>query len=73
MAGTLRKIWQGWKKVGLVMGDFVSGVILTVFYFTIFAIFALPYRIFSRAKKNKDSQFVLKEKILIGLKGFKNE
>lgn len=55
------------------MGDIVTGVILTFFYFTVFALFALPYRLFRRVPKDGSSNFVLKEKKLIGREGFKNE
>jgi len=43
----LKKIWEGWKKVGQAIGDFLARVILTVFYFTIFLPFALGVMLFS--------------------------
>ncbi len=34
-------VWEWWKRVGKVIGDFIARVILTAFYFTIFVPFAL--------------------------------
>jgi len=43
----LRRIWRAWKRLGQAINDFVARVVLTVFYFTIFAPFALGARLFS--------------------------
>ena len=45
--GTLRKVWEVWKRVGQLIGDFIGRVILTVFYFTIFMPFGLGVRLLS--------------------------
>ena len=45
--GTLRKVWEAWKRVGQLIGDFIGRVILTVFYFTIFVPFGLGVRLLS--------------------------
>lgn len=42
---TLRKIWAAWKRVGQAIGDFIARVVLTFFYFTIFAPFGLGVRL----------------------------
>jgi hypothetical protein len=43
----LRSIWRFWKRIGQFIGDWIARVILTIFYFTIFAIFGLGVRLFS--------------------------
>jgi len=47
MLNLLRRIWRAWKRMGQAINDFVARVVLTVFYFTIFAPFALGARLFS--------------------------
>lgn len=42
----LSKIWEGWKKFGKFMGDFIGRLVLTVFYCTIFVPFALITSLF---------------------------
>lgn len=41
---TLLKILE---KVARAIGDIITLVILTIFYFTVFALFAIPYRLFA--------------------------
>ena len=43
-----KKFWKWWQKTGLIIGNFVSGVVLTVFYYTIFPFFAVPFRLFGK-------------------------
>lgn len=43
----LKRFWEGWKKVGQWIGDFLARVVLTLFYFTIFLPFGLGVRLFS--------------------------
>jgi hypothetical protein len=42
-----RRIWEGWKKYGQMIGDFIARLVLTAFYFTIFLPFAIGVRLFS--------------------------
>lgn len=44
LLATLAWVWARWKKVARVIGDFQSRVLLTLFYFVIFAPFALAVR-----------------------------
>ncbi len=37
----LKILWEGWKKFALIFGEFMSGVILTVFYF----VFVTPHAV----------------------------
>ncbi len=41
-------IWRGWLWLGVQIGNVVSSVVLTAFYFSVFALFAFPYRIFGK-------------------------
>ena len=43
----LGKLWQTWKRIGQVIGDFIGRIVLTIFYFTIFMPFGLGVRLFS--------------------------
>jgi hypothetical protein len=40
----LVKIWNSWKRVGQFLSDAVARIILTLFYFTLFAPFGLGLR-----------------------------
>ena len=40
----LRRLWEGWKRVGRKIGDFQARVLLTVFYFVVLAPFAVIVR-----------------------------
>jgi hypothetical protein len=42
---TIRKLWHAWTYYGQMLGDAIARVILTVFYFTIFAPFGLGVRL----------------------------
>jgi hypothetical protein len=42
---TLKTVWQTWKRIGQKIGDFIARIILTGFYFTIFAPFGLAMRL----------------------------
>jgi hypothetical protein len=50
----LRSLWESWKKVGRVIGDFVARVVLTLFYFTIFLPFGLAVRLFGDRLDSKE-------------------
>ena len=40
----LRRFWEGWKRFGQAIGDFLARVILSIFYFAIFLPFGLGTR-----------------------------
>jgi hypothetical protein len=44
MLVVLRRLWEGWKRVGRKIGDFQARVLLTVFYFVMLAPFAAVIR-----------------------------
>jgi hypothetical protein len=43
----LRKLWEGWKRVGHAIGNFQARVLLTVFYIVLVAPLGLVVRIFA--------------------------
>lgn len=45
--GLLRRLWEGWKRIGRRVADFQARLLLTVFYFVIVAPFALAVRLAS--------------------------
>lgn len=48
----LKKFWEGWKKFGHFIGDWVARIFLTIFYFTVFVPFGLIAR-FSSDRLNR--------------------
>ncbi len=44
MHGTLRALWQSWKRVARRIGDFQARILLTVFYYAVLGPFALVLR-----------------------------
>jgi hypothetical protein len=42
---TLRKLWYAWKSFAQLIGDWIGRLVLTVFYFTLFAPFGLAVRL----------------------------
>lgn len=43
----VRKLWETWKRIGQLIGNFVARVVLTLFYFTLFAPFGVGVRLWS--------------------------
>ncbi len=41
----LKKIWEGWKRIGGYIGDFIGRLILTLLYFTLVLPFGLIMRL----------------------------
>jgi hypothetical protein len=60
---TLKKIGDLWMKFAFLLGNFMTGVLMSVFYFTVFALFAVPFRIFSKGinLKPEKSSWVKRE------------
>jgi hypothetical protein len=59
----LSKLWNLWKQFGQFMGDVIARIFLTLFYFTIFAPFALVVRLFQdplQLKAHGQTSFWLK-------------
>jgi hypothetical protein len=49
------KIWQSWKRLGQFIGDLIARIVLTIFYFTIFAPFGLGVHFFADPLDTKRS------------------
>lgn len=47
MSKFLKRVWEGWKRVAHVIGDFQARVILTVFYAVLVLPFGLVVRLFA--------------------------
>lgn len=43
----LSKFWEVWKRFGRFMGNLVTRIILTLFYFTIFVPFGIGAKLFT--------------------------
>jgi hypothetical protein len=41
----LKRIWEGWKKVARVIGDFNARLIMTIFYFIFLGPLTIPVRL----------------------------
>jgi len=44
---TLKRIWEGWKRVSHAIGNFQARVLLTILYFTVVLPFSIGVRLFS--------------------------
>lgn len=66
-------LWKNWKRFGFFIGNIISNVFLTIFYFTIFALFAIPYKIITYYKKSSGSNFKLPRKQMRTLEDFQKE
>ena len=71
----LKNLWDLWKKVGFFIGNFISSTFLILFYYTIFAIFAIPFKFLSDPLGLKPSKanFKLKKDRRIDLDWFQKE
>ncbi len=43
----LKSLWEGWKKFSILFGTFMSRLVLTVIYFTVFFPWGVGVRLFS--------------------------
>lgn len=69
----LSRLWENWKKFGFLIGNIISNIFLTIFYFTVFALFAVPYKMVGRFKKRPVSNFRLPGKQMRTLEDFQKE
>jgi hypothetical protein len=49
----LKRLWEGWKKIAHVIGDFQARVLLTVIYAVVVLPFGVGFRLFSDALRIK--------------------
>jgi len=71
----LKFFWRQFKNLSLIIGNIISWIILFIFYYTIFLLFALPFKIFSKNNdfKLSKSNWIVKESALLTLDNFKDE
>ena len=56
--GFFRRLWEGWKKIAQIIGDFNARVILTLFYFILLCPFALMLKLFTDPLEIKKKKHV---------------
>jgi hypothetical protein len=44
----LKRLWEGWKKVGSAIGDFLARIVLSILYFTL----VLPFGLITRLSRD---------------------
>jgi hypothetical protein len=71
----LKKIWNLWLKFAFFLGNLITGILMYIFYFTVFALFAIPFKIFSKGinLKPEKSSLIKKEFNFNSLDDFKKE
>lgn len=71
----LSRLWKNWKRFGFFIGNIISNIFLTIFYFTFFALFAIPYKIIAHYKNKKSlgSNFKLPQKQMRTFEDFQKE
>lgn len=71
----LKLVWFYFEKVGLIIGNFITGVVMTIFYFTIFPFFAIPFKLLTDVLgvKSTGSKWINKQSTAGGINDFKNE
>jgi short subunit fatty acids transporter len=72
----LKALWSLFKRAGFAIGEVISRIVLTIFYFTIFALFAFLYKIFAKnplAVQSESSNWVTKKKNIQNLEDLRFE
>ncbi len=70
----LKRIFQAWQRIGLVIGNAIANIFLTIFYFTLFALFAIPFRLLTLAKRqDQSSRFHLPHRQITRLDDLRRE
>lgn len=72
----LKALWAGFTKVGLIIGNFISLIVLTIFYYTVFALFATVYKLLAKGPfevRDTNSNWRIKEKNISNLDDLKFE
>lgn len=41
----LKQIWDGFQKIGKAIGETITSIVLLVFYFVVFLLFAVPFQL----------------------------
>jgi len=56
--GFFRRLWEGWKKIARIIGDFNARVILTLFYFILLCPFAVLIKLFTDPLEIKNKEHI---------------
>lgn len=56
MKGIFKNLWEHWKRIAHKIGEFQSRLILSIFYYVMFAPFAVGVKIFSDPLRIKKYQ-----------------
>jgi hypothetical protein len=62
MPSLLNAIWDAWSGLAKWLGEVVGDMLMTVFYFTVFGIYALVSKLFSKGSPKKDAKTFWGEK-----------
>lgn len=59
MVNIFRLIWKNFLKISQIIGDSITFLLFFIIYYTIFLIFAIPFRLFNNpfAKTEKNSSW----------------
>ena len=71
-----RRAWNGWMKFAEIMGTVNLVIILSILYWTMVMVVAIPFRIASdplRIKTSKDHGWVVRESFNTDLESMKNQ
>lgn len=70
-----KKNWNGFKKIGLWIGNIITNFVLSIFYFTIFALFAIVIKQFSNpfATAAQNSNWTKRTELIHSLDDVRNE
>jgi len=72
---TFKFAWSALSKISSAVAGLVTNVFLFIFYYSIFALFALPFKLLSDplGQNQKNSNWIVKESTPSILKDFQNE
>jgi len=76
MTMTIFKLaWNALSKIRSAVAGLVTNIFLFIFYYSIFALFALPFKLLSGllSRRQKNSNWIIKESTPSTLKDFQNE
>lgn len=72
---TFKLAWSALNKISSAVAGLVTNLFLFIFYYSVFALFALPFKLLSGplSRKQKNSNWIIKESTPSTLKDFQNE
>jgi hypothetical protein len=75
MSSAIKFVWNFITRILFFFGNIITNIFLTLFYFTIFALFAIPVRIamYVRGKKTPSTFYIPHEQKRTGIDRFRLE